>query len=232
MKIIYRNQPRILAFMGVLLMLMIGCDINEEFMFPPPDTIADVDGNMYHIVKIGTQVWMAENLKTTKLNDGTYIPLVISNDDWGNLSSPGYCWYNNDAANNITYGALYNFYAVRSGKLAPAGWHVPTDADWTTLVTFLDGDSVAGGKLKEAGTTHWLSPNKGATNEFGFTALPGGYRADQGNYSDLGSLCIWWSSTIVDTTYGYARFMNHDLTYIIRFENSEMDGLSVRCVKD
>ena len=116
------------------------------------------------------------NLKTTKYNDGTSIPNVTNDTSWSNLTTGAYCWYNNDVSYKNPYGALYNWYAVNTGKLAPKGWHVPSDAEWTTLITYLGGESIAGGKLKEAGTTHWLSPNTEATNSTGFSALPGGRR--------------------------------------------------------
>ena len=120
---------------------------------------------------------MAENLKTTKYRDGTSIPLVTENTAWLNLTTPGYCWYNNDAAHyKSTYGALYNWYVLNAGSngwknVCPTGWHVPTDAEWTTLTTYLGGESIAGGKLKETGTSHWLSPNTVATNETGLHTL-------------------------------------------------------------
>jgi uncharacterized protein (TIGR02145 family) len=141
------------------------------------DAITDADGNYYNIVTIGTQTWMAENLETTKYNDGNNIPNISDNVAWSNLTTPGYCWYNNDDSTyKNLYGALYNWYTVNRGKLCPIGWHVPTDAEWTTLTTYLGGESVAGGRLKETGTMHWVSPNVGAINETGFTALPGSCR--------------------------------------------------------
>src|SRR5664279_5386678 len=128
-------------------------------------TLQDIDGNVYKNVTIVKQILMAENLKTTKFNDGTSIPLVRENSAWKDMNSPSFCWYNNDATTNKNnYGALYNWYTVNTNKLCPSGWHVPSDAEWTTLRTYLGGDSVAGGKLKETGTTHWKSPNTGATN--------------------------------------------------------------------
>jgi uncharacterized protein (TIGR02145 family) len=144
------------------------------------ETAKDVDGNVYNTVTIGAQVWMAENLRTTKYNDGTSIPLVTDSTKWSDLSTPAHCWYNNDKASyKATYGALYNWYTVATDNLCPTGWHVPTTAEWQILKDYL-GSSVDGGKLKESGTTHWKSPNKGATNESGFTALPGGLPYLQG----------------------------------------------------
>jgi uncharacterized protein (TIGR02145 family) len=151
-------------------------------------TLTDVDNNTYKVVKIGTQVWMAENLKTTRYNDGSAIPLVTDNTEWNNLTTPGYSWYNNDSATYAqTYGALYNWYTVETGNLCPTGWHVPSDAEWTTLTDYLGGEAIAGGKLKETGTAHWDSPNTGATDETGFTAFPGGNRTKNGPFSNLGA---------------------------------------------
>ena len=163
----------------------------------------DGDGNNYPIVTIGTQTWMTENLKTTKYNDGTDIPLVIVDTAWNSLSTPAYCWYNNDFINKVNYGALYNWYTVSTSKLCPKGWHVLSDAEWTVLTTYL-GDN-AGGKLKEAGFTHWSSPNTVATNESGFTALPGGFRWSSGYFYFVGYNGLWWSSSEYHTNYALSR---------------------------
>ena len=165
-----------------------------SFTTPPLETITDIDGNVYHTVTIGTQVWMVENLKTTRLNDGTSIPMVTDNTTWNYLHSPGYCWYNNDPATyKNTYGALYNWLAVNTGKLAPVGWHVPSVEEWNTLVLWLGGTNIAGGKMKEKGNSHWNLPNTGATNESGFTGLPGGGRDYSGNFYILQNTGIFWS---------------------------------------
>jgi uncharacterized protein (TIGR02145 family) len=194
-------------------------------------TVTDTDGNVYHTVTIGTQIWMVENLKTTKYNDGNSIPLVTSS-TWRNLTTPGYCWYNNDAATyKSTYGALYNWYTVTTGKLAPTGWHVPTDAEWSTLTTFLGGGSVVGGVLKETGTTHWASPNTGATNSSGFSALPGGDRGDDASstFKDIGNYGYWWAN---DTTSSFYRFISYNSAALSRTSNVTALGFSVRCVKN
>jgi uncharacterized protein (TIGR02145 family) len=195
------------------------------------DIIKDVDGNIYTSVTIGTQVWMVENLKTTKYNYGTAISLVTDNTAWNNLKTPGYCWQNNDIANKITYGALYNWYAVNTDKLCPTGWHVPSNTEWTTLTTNLGGETVSGGKLKEAGTIHWDSPNTGATNESKFTALPGGYRPG-GNFMSIGTTGYWWSSTESTATNAsylimWCTFSSTAISSVIK-----TDGMSVRCLKD
>ncbi|HNW88911.1 MAG TPA: fibrobacter succinogenes major paralogous domain-containing protein [Bacteroidales bacterium] len=196
-------------------------------------TVTDIDGNVYNIVNIGTQVWMAENLRVTKYKDGTAIPLVSNETSWAYLTSPGFCWYlNNDTTYGDIYGALYNWYAVNTAKLCPAGWHVPRDAEWTELANYLGGLSVAGGKLKETGTEHWASPNTGATNETYFTALPGGSRTADGSFSAMGSFGIFWSTDTVSAAHAKSRalsFNNDDMTSNI---NLKTQGVSVRCLCD
>ena len=196
------------------------------------NTVTDIDGNVYNTVIIGTQNLMAENLKTTKYNDGTAIPNITDNTAWTNLTTPSYCWYNNDATTyKATYGALYNWYTVNTGKLCPQGWHVPTDVEWTNLATYLGGMSIAGGKMKETGTTHWLSPNTGATNESGFLALPGGNRYDTG-FINIGSLACWWGSTEYSTTEASWRALMSIQVNLSGTYHFKRLGVSVRCVKD
>ncbi|MCX6226599.1 MAG: fibrobacter succinogenes major paralogous domain-containing protein [Bacteroidia bacterium] len=160
--------------------------------------MADNDGNTYKTIQIGTQLLMAENLKTTKYSDGTAILNVTDNTQWSTLNTAAYCWYNNDSNYKAVYGALYNFYAVSDiiRNLCPKGWIVPGDDDWSNLTTFLGTEEFAGGKMKETGTTHWLTPNTGATNESGFTGLPGGERRNDGPFADMGSTGYWWCSTM------------------------------------
>ena len=193
----------------------------------------DGDNNNYPVVEIGTQVWMEENLKTTKYNDETSIPLVTDKTAWANLSIPGYCWYNNDATTNkIIYGALYNWYTVNTGKLCSTGWHVPTKDEWATPATYLGGESIAGGKLKETGTSHWLSPNTGANNTSGFTALPGGYRYTAGEFDFVGMNGFWWSANESNTDWAYDRELDNDNSYYWFFNDPKKAGFSVRCIKD
>ncbi|MCX6255325.1 MAG: fibronectin type III domain-containing protein [Bacteroidia bacterium] len=210
----------------------------------PSATIAyDIDGNVYNIVTIGSQVWMNENLKTTKYNDGTAIPNEISAASWAASNSGAYCDYSNTPANSTTYGRLYNWYAVdnnASTKLAsnggknvcPTSWHVPTDAEWTTLTTYLGGESVAGGKLKETGNTHWYLPNTSATNETGFTALAGGSRGSSGGYGGLMNTGYWWSSTENTTAFAWLRAMYFDYSSVGSSVADKQIGLSVRCLRD
>jgi uncharacterized protein (TIGR02145 family) len=197
-------------------------------------TVKDIDGNVYNTITIGTQVWMAENLKTTKFDDSTAIPLRLDNKDWKALFTPAYFCYDNDENANInTYGALYNWYAVSTNKLCPAGWHIPDDAEWTTLIKKLKGgERVAGGKLKETATTHWRSPNKRGTNTSGFTALPGGFRDSNGKFHDIGIYGGWWSKTETSETKAHYRGLLYDYGTVGSGESHKADGFSVRCIKD
>ena len=198
-------------------------------------TMTDQDGNVYKTVTIGTQTWMAENLRTAKYSDGTAIPLITNHTAWSNLTTGAYCNYNNTSNTDTiaTYGRLYNWYAVNTGKLAPKGWHVPTDAEWTTLTTYLGGKSVAGGKLKETGTTHWVSFNTGTTNETGFTALPGGGRFLYGSFFSIGKTGHWWSATEYVATYAWDRYMHNNFSYVDSYGDYDKEvGFSVRCVRD
>lgn len=194
-------------------------------------TLKDIDGNVYKTITIGSQVWMSENLRTTRFNDGTPIPLVIPDYDWVYRTTPAFCWHNDDStAFKIPYGALYNWHAVNSGKLAPNGWHVPSDAEWQILINSLGGELVAGGKMKETDTTHWESPNTSATNSIGFTGLPGGMR--EMGYTGFGELGIWWSNTPYDSTFAYGRTLYNMSAWVSRNLLEKDFGLSVRCLKN
>ena len=198
------------------------------------ETVTDIDGNVYHTVTIGTQVWMVENLKTTKYNDGTNVPNVTFNTAWNNLATPGYCWYNNNINNKKIYGALYNWYATSTGKLAPKGWHVPSDEEWTTLVNYLGGEMVAGGKLKEVGTQHWKNPNTNATNESGFTGIASGLRDYVGTFnSEDNTYSAWWSLSSSTSVLAWYRVLSFDRGSIVRSDGAgKSAGFSVRCIKD
>jgi len=202
------------------------------------DNITDIDGNEYETIEIGEQVWMAENLKVTHYNDGTEIPTVYSDDDWAGLSTGAYAVYDDSAGYVDTYGYLYNWCAVETGNLAPEGWHVPTDGEYTALSDYLGGTSVAGGKMKECTegscpeSEYWNSPNTGATNESGFTALPGGCRYNSGNYGNMGNRGYFWSSTENSSNSAYYWVLNYNYSEIYRYYNFKGYGTSVRCVKD
>jgi uncharacterized protein (TIGR02145 family) len=234
-----KNRFRIkllpLMIMGYIVMFASSCTKNENGNGNGNENFSmkDGDGNVYSSVVIGTQEWLKENLKATKYNDGTTIPLVTDYTAWNRLETPGYCWLNNDEGTyKNVYGALYNSYAVNIGKLCPSGWHVPTDAEWTTLTTYLGGESIAGGKLKETGTAHWLSPNIGATNESGFSGLPGGMRINTGQFWSLGENGFWWSSTSEQYNGNYYRSLSYGSSDIHKsISSGSALGNSVRCIK-
>lgn len=197
--------------------------------------MTDQDGNAYKTVTIGTQTWMAENLRTTKYNDGTAIPNITDNSEWGTLKTGGYCNYNNTTSVDTiaTYGRLYNWHAVNTGKLAPAGWHVPTDAEWKTLIDYLGGKDIAGEKLRESGKKHWDdSPYVGGINEYGFTSLPGGSRHWNGTFEYIGSQGYWWSATEYNADRAWLQNDYFNDTDIYRTYYYKEMGYSVRCVKD
>lgn len=195
--------------------------------------VIDQDGNNYKTITIGSQIWMAENLRTTKYNDGTAIPLVTDKRAWRILATPAYCWYNNDTTYKNLYGALYNGYAVSTNKLCPEGWHISADAEWTTLIQILEGEKIAGGKLKESGIIHWGEPNFGATNESGFTALPGGTRYTNGLFFTLRKIGYWWTFTGLNVYYnGWYRSMSSTNRAVTRNYTDFTNGFSVRCIKD
>jgi uncharacterized protein (TIGR02145 family) len=178
---------------------------------------------------------MAENLKTTKYKDGTAIPLVTDNKTWCNLSTPGYCWFNNDATTyKNAYGALYNWYTVSTVKLCPTGWHVPTDYEWMILISNLGGLDIAGGNLKETGTMHWTSPNTGATNKSGFLALPGGLRHLDygGTFGGIGYTSNWWSATEYMATHAWLFALYYKDANVTRGFSNKIFGCSIRCIKD
>jgi uncharacterized protein (TIGR02145 family) len=197
------------------------------------DTVTDIDGNVYTTVSIGNQVWMAENLKVTKYRDGTAIPTGHSNSDWiSHSTGASYAIYKDNSSNADTYGYLYNWYAVNDNhNLAPEGWHVPTQDEWKTLIDYLDGD---GGKLKETGTTHWESPNAGATNESGFTAIPGGWRHSNAglDYEYIKMKSAFWSANSVNSQFAKIYDLNYDNTTLRNEEVMKTFGVSIRCVKD
>ena len=191
------------------------------------------DGKSYNTVKIDTLCWMAENLTTSTYRNGDPIPNVTDNLAWRNLTTGAYCWYNNDSATyGSTYGRLYNGYAVKDNRnLCPTGWHVPTTDEWTALTNYLGGASVAGGKMKESGLAHWLSPNVGATNVSGFTALPGGYRSYYGYFSSLPSEAMIWSSSAYSNNLFYRRL--HYDSEVVEANGTDIGlGFSVRCIED
>jgi len=222
------NLAFVLVFLSILNLTCSKDDDSEN-----ESTVRDIDGNVYETVTIGTQVWMAENLKVTHYRNGDSIPNVINNTEWSNLTTGAYCNYDNNKTNADTYGCLYNWYTVSDNRnIAPGGWHVPSDGEWQILVSYLGSDSVAGGKMKEIGTTHWNSPNTGATNESGFFALPGGFRDYHGNFDYIGTHAYFWSSTEEYFNKSWGRKLVYSSSEVIRGSGYMYAGHSVRCVKD
>jgi len=205
-------------------------------------SVTDIDGNVYQTVKIGNQWWMAENLKVTHYSNGDTIPNLPSGTEWLNTTNGAWCAYQNNISNIETYGLLYNWYAIGDPRnLSPQGMHVPTENEWQELEIYLGMDSLQvilsgwrgtdeGGKLKETGTTHWISPNTGATNSSGFTGLPGGYRLGPGTFLDLGIFGCWWSSTAYSSTFYWGRNLRNTYAQIYRQNYHITTGYSVRCV--
>lgn len=203
-----------------------------------PETVTDIDSNVYNTVIIGKQVWLKENLKTTKYNDGTAIPLVTDNNTWGTLTTPGYCWHNNDmVTNKELYGALYNWYTVNfttnGGKnVCPDGWHVPSDGEFAVLSDYLGGASISGGKLKEADTVHWTNPNISADNSSFFTALPAGARYAIGTFRVIGEYCELWSFSEDKDSKGIYWFLQNTIPDFVETSTLKETGFSVRCIRD
>jgi uncharacterized protein (TIGR02145 family) len=204
-------------------------------------TMTDQQGNVYKTIVIGTQEWMAENLKTPIYRNGNGIANVTDNGQWQYLTTGSWCSYNNNSQYECPYGKLYNWYAVADPRnLCPTGWHVPTDAEWSVLINYLDPNAnggnnvpnVAGGKLKSTGLQFWLSPNQDATNESGFSGLAAGFRGDSGTSNFVGDNDIWWSSTVSSTSESWTRTLYSSTGSAIRNNLNKGNGFSVRCLRD
>jgi len=188
--------------------------------------------NISDTIRIGTQLWMSKNLDVLTYRNGDTIPQLTDSTAWANATTGAWCYYNNNPSHGTIYGRLYNWYAVNDSRgLTPLGWHVPTDAEWTTLTVFLGSVFVAGGKMKEVGTSHWQSPNTGATNESGFTALPGGYRT-LAAFMNINTYSIWWTSSSNGASSAYFRYLYYDNDDIMKSSYNKGYGFSIRCVKD
>jgi uncharacterized protein (TIGR02145 family) len=200
-----------------------------------PTTVTDLDGNTYNTIILGNQVWMKENLNVTKYRNGGIIPQVQDREKWYNLTTGAWCYYENQTSNGVVYGKLYNWYAVNDSRgLSPKGWHIPNGDEWNLLDYFLaTANSPSGGKMKEIGTTHWTSPNIGATNESDFTGLPGGQRYNTGDFRGLGVNGYWWSSKLPYTLEGPLNYhINNNSDLLIPHYHYKEYGFSVRCIKD
>ncbi len=223
------------VMLGIFFMISTGCKKKTDPV-PEPVTVKDIDGNVYHLVTINSQVWMVENLKTTKYRNGDAIPAVTIDSLWNKqaaTSTGAYCNYNINGASIAVYGHLYNWYAVNDPRgLAPAGWHIASKTEWEALTTFLGGDTLAGGKLKETGTLNWLSPNTGATNSTGFTAVPGGFRIYSGKSEMFGAFGVWWTSTPADDFSALNCGMFNDNAGALISANRKANGCSIRCIRD
>lgn len=218
----------------------------ESFTTTNYKTVTDFENNIYNTILIGNQFWMRENLRSTRFNDGTAIPAETNIFNWLSLNTPGYCCYikccdnNYEPAFKTTYGALYNWYSVNTGKLCPTGWHVPDDADWTTLITYLGGLNVAGGKLKEADTLHWKNPNNGGTNESDFSVVPGGqtmsysevYNGIGRDFDGLGTNAFLWSADEYSESHAMYIGISNTSTGVSHSSCFKTYGNSVRCIKD
>lgn len=228
-----------------------GVGYGDELVFKTLETntiitpkISDIEGNEYETIKIGSQTWLKQNLRTTKYNDGTNIPLAQYHVTWQSLTNDAYAWQEQIPSKyREIYGAIYNWDALNTGKLCPTGWHVPSIDEWSELIEFAGGETIAGGTLKEAGSMHWKeSINKDiiATNSTGFTAVPGSERSNTGiDYGDyyqfgVGSLGVWWSSSLSENNSNYSESVKmYSGTNIVTFESKHKNsGLSVRCIKD
>ena len=198
----------------------------SECSTPPPPAI--------ETVTIGEQVWMLKNLDVSIYRNGNPIPQVTDQNSWAGLTTGAWCWYNNDSATyDAVYGKLYNWYAVNDPRgLAPADWHVPNDVEWATLSAFLGGDAVAGGAMKEVGTTHWITPNAGATNSSGFTGLPGGARDDHGGFAFIENDAYWWSSVALFQAEAWSRYLGFYDSLIGGTNAPKQIGFSVRCLRN
>jgi uncharacterized protein (TIGR02145 family) len=235
-----KKKFKTLNYTLIMILLMLSGFTISTFSQDSLGIVKDIVGNVYKTVKIGDQLWMKENLRTNKYNDGMEIPLISVKKEWKTLSTPAYCWYRNDevSATSSMRGALYNWYTINTGKLCPTGWHVPSEHDWTILTDSLGGSNVAGAKLKQAGSDKWLfyqfwSAWQYPNNSSGFTAKAAGIRYAKGSFSDsyLTSAC-WWSSTETSHSKVWCRLMYYNKASFFLFENEKGSGLSVRCIKD
>ena len=221
-------------------MFFISCSgIQQVFQLGSPSDIAkDIDGNIYKTVKIGNQIWMAENLKVIHYNNGDVIPNLQDDDEWDNGNGTC-CAYDNNASNTEIYGLLYNWFTVNDIRnIAPDGWHIPTDIEWQVLIEYLGGDTLAGGKMKSLGTIEgvnglWVGSDEGTTNESGFSALPGGYRYNSGVFDGIGTNAYFWSATESTGGTAWHRYLYHGNSVVSRYDYGwKQGGYSIRCIKD
>lgn len=217
----------------VWILVPVSCNKTQDQKIIPSGSIADIDGNIYKTVQIGDQEWMAENLKVSHFRNGDAIEYFSGSSDWTKCKNGACCNYNNHPGNDITFGKLYNGLAVTDSRnIAPEGWHIPSDEEWVKMIDFIGGYSVAGGKLKAVDNISWIDPNVGATDEFGFKALPGGYCTFFSSFYEEYYSGLWWSSTFSKDSYLYGFMVNSNSERILKGSWYNKYGLSVRCVKD
>ena len=226
----------ILLVTGVILATTSGCEETgaPDFVPAPGETVTDIDSNVYHTIRISSQTWLVENLKTTRYRNGDPVTNIPDSELWAKTESDAWCNYDSDAMNADTYGRLYNWNAAMDKRqICPEGWHVPTDEDWWRLMNNVGG-SVAntGGRMKETGTKHWKSPNKGATDSFGFKALPGGVCGDTIFFSLLGQQGVWWTATDYDSVNARVWGLRFDQESANPGGWPKRNGASIRCVRD
>lgn len=222
-----------IVLITLLFLIIAGLTVNNKHTMA--GKVTDIDGNIYRTIIIGNQEWMRENLKTTTFNNGIDIT-HLSDSDWTRTNSPAFSWYNNEEKNYETFGALYNWYTVESGKLCPSGWQVPSDEEWSKLIEFAGGEEIAGGKLKIIDTNYWDIIDKENTNKLNFSALPGGYRYghywSSAEYMDKGINGYWWTSTDFTHTHAWSRTIHFVNPRVYRSYFEKNDGFSVRCIKN
>ncbi len=238
---------RISLYFGLLLVFFVSCkenkkpsqniQINTEDVktpFQKSGTISDVDGNVYRYIEMcDGKEWLIENLTVSKYRNGDDIPQVQDPAEWATLTTGAWCYYLNDSSYGTVFGKLYNWYAVNDSRgIAPQGWRVAAKEDWKELTDCLGGDNVAGGKLKEIGSSHWMTPNVGAVNTSGFSALPGGGRSSKGDFTMVDNLGIYWTETNYDELQAWIRHLSYSNTYVVEFYNDKRNGFSVRVVKE
>lgn len=236
----------VIKLIGLLIIVLImSCEEKAPLIYPDytgeKGIVYDIEGNKYKTIGIGSQIWMAENLRTSLLNDSSSIldncsHIISVHNDTGyvNVLTTGYCWYNNiDDTTKNHFGALYNYYAVETEKLCPKGWHVPSEEEWNTLTEYLGGNNGAGGKLKGSGFRYWDTPNEGATNESGFNALPGGRRYSSHNiFCEIRKFGYWWSTPSIDMATAFAKYLSSDNAEIHNREFLKSTACSIRCIKN
>lgn len=236
-----RLLTSLLTIIALVVMLTNSCKKEENN--DPANSVRDIDGNLYHTVTIGTQVWMVENLNVTHYINGDTIANITNNSGWYNLDTGAYCDYDNTPRNSTIYGKLYNWYAINDNRrITPIGWHVASDDDWTQLEKYLEANTGTVGSVAKiiASTINWRASSNPAgigyemnkNNSSGFTALPGGCRAYNGEFIQIGDVGNWWCSTVYNLSNAYSRSLNSSSGDIHSSNELKKNGLSVRCLKD